>query len=121
MILEIVNREMAAIGINYHLMMATNPVYPYFTCEPSENDFSFEENKTQGQLLIEGWTRGTWSELFAAKDIIKQHFADYRTVENGEAVYINYLSSLPIRSGEAELKKIQIILEFKTWELDENI
>lgn len=121
MILEILNREMAAIGINYHLMMATNPVYPYFTCEPTENDFSFEENKTQGQLLIEGWTRGTWNELFAAKDIIKQHFADYRTVENGEAVYINYLSSLPIRSGEAELKKIQIILEFKTWELDENI
>ena len=118
MILEILSREMAAIGINYSLMTATKPSYPYFTCEPSENNFSYEENKTQGQLLIEGWTRGTWAELIAAKDIIKKHFADYRTVESGEAVYISYLSSMPIRSGEAELKKIQIILEFQTWNED---
>lgn len=118
MILEVLNREMAAIGVNYSLMTATDPTYPYFTCEPSENDFSFEENKTDGQILLEGWTRGKWAELFSMKDTIKKHFADYRTVENGYAININYLSSTPIRSGEAELKKIQIILEFQTWNKD---
>lgn len=118
-ILEVLSREINSIGINYSLVTATKPVYPYFTCEPQENGWSFEENKTTGEFLLEGWTRGSWTELFAQKQKIKKHFADFRCVEDGTAMNINFLTSNPVVTGEAELKKIQIRLDFQEWQLDE--
>lgn len=118
MILELINRELSELGINYSLMEATNPTLPYFTGEIYETDWTFEDNQTKGEILLEGWTRNSWAELFAAKDKIKKHFADYQIVENNEAFFIAYLNCSPIRTGEAEWKKIQIRLEYRTWIVD---
>ena len=108
--------EMQKLNINYAFMEWRGAiVYPYFTGEYFTNNYSFEDNKTSGEILLEGWTRGTWDELNALDEQIKAHFANFTTVKDGTAVSIAYLNSIPVRTGDIELKKIQIRLETKSW------
>jgi len=113
MILEVFSTEMQSMGINYSFMQAEKAAYPYFTGEYRETDYSCEDAHTEGELIVEGWTRNSYGELLTIKDKIKEHFADFRTLQDGFAVSINYDTAYPILTGEAELKKIQIILSTK--------
>lgn len=108
--------EMKALNLNYAFMeWREKVIYPYFTGEYYENDFTFEDNSTGGEILVEGWTRGTWGELLDICEKIKKHFANYSTVIDDTAISITYLNAAPIRTGDIELKKIQIRLSTKTW------
>ena len=117
MILEVLKREMDNLNINYSFMryVCDVPQYPYFVGDYTENDFSPEDQLTSGEINIEGWSRNNVSELIAVKEILKRHFDEYSTVENGYAVMINYDNGMVIDSGEADLYKVSIKLSFKEW------
>ena len=117
MILEVLNREMDNLNINYSFMryVCDIPKYPYFVGDYIENDFSPEDQLTSGEINIEGWSRNNVSELIAVKEILKRKFDEYSTVENGYAVMINYDNGMVIDRGEADLFKIIIKLSFKEW------
>lgn len=108
--------EMKALNINYAFMEWRDKViYPYFTGEYYENDFIFEDSSTGGEILLEGWTRGTWAELYELSDKIKTHFANFTTIIENTAISITFLNAEPVRTGDIELKKIQIRLSTKAW------
>lgn len=115
-ILQTVNKVMSGANLNYALMeWKKDAVYPYWTGEYYENSYSYEDNSTGGEVLLEGWTRGTWTELYAECDIIKRLFANYQKVIGNTAISINYINAAPVRTGDIELKKIQIRLGTKSW------
>ena len=120
MILEVLNQEMEKLNINYSFMryICEVPNYPYFVSDYTERDFSPEEQKTSGELLISGWSRNNVSELIAVKEILKRHFDEYSVVKDGYAVVIHYEVGSVIDSGEADLFKIIIKLSFKEWKLN---
>ena len=117
MILEVLNREMEQLNINYSFMryVCDVPEYPYFVGDYAEFGFSSEDQCTNGEINIEGWSRNNVAELIAVKEKLKTHFNEYSTVENGYAVMINYDNGTVIDSGEADLYKIEIKLSFKEW------
>lgn len=120
MILEIIKREMESLNINYSFMryVCDIPQYPYFVGTYSELSTSHEDQRIDGEIDIEGWSRNNVSELLAVKEILKRHFDEYSTVENNCTVMINYENGAVIDSGEADLYKISIKLSFKEWQLD---
>lgn len=117
MILEVLNREMDKLNINYSFMryVCDVPRYPYFVGDYTENEFSPEDQLTSGDINIEGWSRNSLSELLEILETLKTHFNEYSTVENGYAVMINYENGEAIDSGEADLYKVIIRLSFKEW------
>lgn len=115
MILEILSNEMNKLNLNYGYMRYSTPQYPYFVGEYSDNEYSYEDERTEGEILLTGWSRNNFTELIDAKDLIKRHFANYKTIYSGTAVYIAYNNYIVIDSGEADLYKIEIRLSVKEW------
>lgn len=87
--------------------------YPYIVGEYNESSYQFEDNISSGEIILTCFHRGTESELINIKEQIKDIFADYRTNTKSGTVYISYRNKLFIRSGEAELKKMEIYLDTK--------
>lgn len=115
-VISVIAEEMKNLNINYALMQWNKDVaYPYFTGEFYENSFKYEDGSTGGEMLLEGWTRGTWTELYELTEEIKSHFANFSTIQDNTGISITYLNSSPIRTGDIQLKKIQIRLDIKTW------
>ena len=108
--------EMKKLNLNYALMeWKKDIVYPYFTGEYYENGYSYEDSATSGEILLEGWTRGRWTELYELCEQIKEHFVNFTTVKGNTGISITYLNAAPVRTGDIELKKIQIRLATKSW------
>ncbi len=115
-VIETLAAEMKKLEINYALMeWKKEIVYPYFTGEYYENSFSYEDCSTTGEILLEGWTRNTWTELYSLCEKIKEHFANFTTVADTTGISITFINALPVRTGDIELKKIQIRLATKSW------
>lgn len=122
-VLKAVNDSMQAIGLNYEFMEWTKPPdYPYWVGEYSENEATTEDGFCDGTLILTGFTRGKWLDLEQNKKKIEQRFDAINgratTTDIGSVVVIFYGGSLPIRTGDAELKKIQVNLIFKKWKVE---
>lgn len=117
-VLKVINEEMNAIGVQYYDMTNTSPkiTYPYVTGEFTQNDYNFEDGRNSGDLLLEAWTRGERLELIRLNENIKQHFKDFRKVEDGTAICVSYVGAIPVRTNDNSLKKLQINLEINWWE-----
>lgn len=117
--LGIIASELNSIGVPYEFMRWTSAVqYPYFVGEYTETPTLTEDGKEEGTLILTGYTRGSWLDLEQMKAKIKNHFPSIyglrKSTDDG-AVVISYRESMPIDTGEAELKKIQINLDIKQW------
>jgi hypothetical protein len=100
---------------NYEYGEYTGEVkYPYIVGEYNENTYSFEDNITNGEVILVCFHRGPELDLINIKEQIKELFKDYREVTESGTVYISYRNKLYIRSGEADLKKMEIYLDTKT-------
>lgn len=111
-LLKVINEEMLKLDINYEYGEYTSELkYPYAVGEYNEKDYSFENNFTSGEFIITIFHRGTESDLINIKEKVKEVFADYRASTNSGTISINYRNKLFIRSGEAELKKMEIYLD----------
>ena len=68
-VLRCIYDELTGLGINYYYMIndSSDVVYPYVTDEYYEYECRYKDNQTNGEVLLEGWTRGTEKELIAIK------------------------------------------------------
>lgn len=121
-VLNAVKKGMAAINLNYEYQEWTaDPVYPYFTGEYQEFEPLNEDGMQETSFILTGFTRGSYSDLEAAKEKIEKKFdsiSGYKVSTDGSVVAIFYalaLSNIP--TGDAELKKIQINLTIKEWKV----
>ena len=106
--------------INYHfLYYKTDKVeYPYWVGEYLENEYSAETNYQGTTFIITGITRGSYLELEKQKEIIKKALKDKRAIlSNGAGIAVHYDYSMPIRTDDIELQKIQINLTIQEWEV----
>jgi hypothetical protein len=117
--LGVLAQELSAIGIPYAFVRWTTRLqYPYFVGEYTETPVTDEDGGKESTVLLTGTTNGDWIDLERARAKIERHFpAIYglrRPVDDGVVVFY-YSNSLPVPTGEAELKRIQINLQIKEW------
>ena len=124
--LKIISDAMKTLGISYSFMgegleedADGNPVYPYYTGEYQEIEPMYESGLQESLFILTGYSRTTWEALENDKEKIERYFpcdsGRKAITESGSAVAIFYLRSTPVRTTDAELKKIQINLDVKEW------
>lgn len=119
-----INTILRELGVNYYYMVndSTPITYPYVVGEYHEIGYSYEDNATIGEMLLNAWTRGTENDLIDIKDLVKNGFKNYQTVisegNKKTAIAINYIGKSARYTGEEDLKRIEIRLETKYWESD---
>lgn len=117
-LLDIFQREMELLGIDYSYMTNSKPkiTYPYVTGEYSESEFAFENGASGGDLMLEAWNRGNNLDLIRLNEKIKKHFCDFRKIEGNIAIRIVYNGNFPRRTNDNGLKKSEIHLDVMYWE-----
>ena len=116
-VLGIITSEMTSLGIDYYYMTndSAKVTYPYFTGEYFESGYSSENAMTSGQLLIEGWMRGSYYNLIAEAEKIKAHCDALQIVTDGVAIATEFSSMSSLRTDDPELKKIEINIDIVYW------
>lgn len=117
--LGFVAAELEKLGVPYEFMRWTSQLqYPYFVGEYSETITATEDGRKESTLILTGFTRGSWLELEQIRAKIENHFpaaGGLRGQTDNGAVVVFYGNSFPVDTGEADLKKIQINLDIRTW------
>ena len=117
--LKFINEQMNMISVPYEFDEWTSPVsYPYGVGEITEDPITTEDGAEQSTLLLTFFHRGKLTDLLEIKEIVKRHFPPIyglRGETEGGAIAVFYDGFLPIPSGEADLKKIQINLKILEW------
>ncbi len=118
-LLKIINEKMISADIPYEFAEWKSEVrYPYFVGEYIENNSYYEDNRTVGTFIIDGWSRSGFKELLEISDKIKVLFNDLRYVNNGSSCWIRYGGAQLIPSGEENLMKITVTLYVTEWKGD---
>lgn len=119
--LKLISDGMEAVSLNYAFAEWKGKIaYPYFVGEYQEQPVVSEDGLQEADFILNGFTRGSWAELEAAKTKIENYFLrDGRTAiaPSGNAVAICYNNSLVVPTGDAELKRIEIHLDVKEWKV----
>ena len=117
--LKFINKQMGVIAVPYEFMEWTSPVvYPYGVGEITEDPITTEDGAEQSTMLLTFFHRGKMIDLLAIKEKIKKHFPPVyglRSETESGAIAVFYDGFLPIPSGEAGLKKIQVNLKILEW------
>ncbi len=117
--LEFIKQQMNILQIPYSFMEWTSKIqYPYWIGECSETPPGTEDGCEESTFILTGTTRGTWLELEEIKEKIKNHFPSIgglRANTDSGSIAVFFSSSLPVPTGEADLKRIQINLDIKEW------
>lgn len=121
-VLKKINTMLDYMGINYfyHVNDSAIVEYPYVVGEYHETGYSFEDNRTSGEMLLNAWTRGSEETLISIKDIIKANFQNYQTIIDegtfNTGLAVNYVSNYTRYTGEEDLKRVEIKLDIEYWE-----
>ena len=118
-VLGIANDELKKIDVPYEFMRWTSTVEDrYWVGEFTETPTDTEDGYEEGTLILTGTTRSSWLALMQDREKIKDHFPTIsgfrKTTDNG-VVVIFYENTLPVPTGEADLKRIQVNLQIKAW------
>lgn len=117
--LGIVKDELKKIDVPYEFMRWTSTVEErYWVGEFTETPTDTEDGYEEGTLMLTGTTRSSWLALMQDREKIKDHFptiSGFRQTTDNGAVVIFYDNALPVPTGEADLKRIQINLQIKAW------
>ena len=120
-VLKLIADAMKSLGIAYGFEeYSGNPVvYPYFVGEYAEPEPTTEDGLQETTFLINGFNRGSWLALENDKEKIAKYFdrvsGKTAIVDDGSAVAVFYAGSIPVSTGDAELKRIEITLHIKEW------
>lgn len=117
--LEYINTQLTNAGINYQLgEWEGDIVDPYFTGEYIESPLNVEDGSQETNFILNGFSRGSWSDLETAKTTIEKLFTfNSAILDDGSGVDISYSGSSPIPTGDAEFKRIQINLTIQEWRI----
>ena len=117
--LNFINEQMNMISVPYEFSEWTAPItYPYGVGEITEDPITTEDGAEQSTLLLTFFNRGKMIDLLEIKEKIKKHFPPIyglRSDTEGGTIAAFYDGFLPIPSGEADLKKIQVNIIIKEW------
>lgn len=117
--LTFINEQMKNIAVPYEFEEWTSPVvYPYGVGEITEEPITTEDGAEQSTLILTFYNRGKMIDLLAIKKKIKKHFPPVyglRGETEGGTIAVFYDGFIPIPSGEAGLKKIQVNLKILEW------
>ena len=120
-VLRAINNQMAALGLNYEFreMTKSPPTYPYWVGEYTEPEPTGEDGKEEPVIMLSGFTRGAYLDLETQAEQIRNYYKHGKTALNndGSAVIVNYAGGFPVPTGELELKKMQINLSVRLWNL----
>ena len=118
-VLGIIKDELHSIGVPYEYMRWTSTVNDrYWVGEYSDTPTYNEDGSEEITLLLTGTTSQSWAMLHQDQSKIKDHFPNIyglRKSTNDGVVVIFYDNSLPVPTGEADLKRLQINLQIKAW------
>lgn len=116
-LLNVMYKELVnVLGLNYEYMEWTGKlVYPYITGEHFTNYYDIATGLLQGEMLLEVWTRGEDIDLIQVHDKIQNHFKKLTKMQNKMGFCITYKNKSAARTGDMDLKKIQINLETRVW------
>ena len=111
--------EMGNLDVPYEFMQWTSDVNgAYFVGEYSETPTVTEDGYKESTLMLTGTTSGSWLELEQIRAKIESHFpAEYGLRESTDtgSVAFYYANSIPVPTGDANLKRIQINIQVKEW------
>lgn len=117
--LGIAKDELKNIDVPYEFMRWTSTVEDrYWVGEFTETPTDTEDGYEEGTLILTGTTRSSWLALMQDREKIKDHFptiSGFRKTTDKGVVVIFYDNALPVPTGEADLKRIQINLQIKAW------
>lgn len=127
--LKIISDVMEKLGLNYEFMEWTGDrVYQYFTGEYQEVEKPPDSITDESKFILSGFARrqkgktNPYLSLENAKKKIKKKFNKETgyivTTDTGSVVAIFYSSSFPVRTVDADLKKIQINLDVMEWSVE---
>lgn len=120
--LKLISDGMEACKLNYAFAEWKDTLaYPYFVGEYQEQPIVSEDGLQEAAFILNGFTRGSWAKLDAAKKKIENYFyRDGRTAiaPSGNAVAVCYNNSFVVPTGDAELKRIEIHLNVKEWKVN---
>lgn len=122
-VINVISDAMEALNLEYGFVeYSGDPItYPYWVGEYTETESFTEDGLQEATFLLTGFSRESWAELEAEKELIENCFNQIsgKTViaDNGSAVAVFYAYSLIVPTGDAELKSIQINLSVKGWKV----
>ena len=114
--LGILGQELRNLGINAEFDSWTSKIPGYYWVYTYiESDNNFETNCKSGILILEGFTRADISTLEKQKEQIIEKFMDFRKTVGDTTVFLGSADGQNVDTYDAELKKIQININFKEW------
>lgn len=126
-VLNIIDRAMSFLGLEYGFgEYAGNSkgkkAYPYWVGSYTEAEPYTESGLQETTFMLTGFSRASWLELENEKLKIENYFnrvtGRVGITSSGSAVAIFYAGALPVPTGDAELKSIQINLSIKEWKVN---
>lgn len=125
-VLEYIRQEMALLGIPYEFMLWTAPVsYPYCVGEFSEIDPLTEDGLQEKIMILTLTTINEWLELLEIQEKLEENFPSEEgktaILDDGSGIAVFYGTALPIPTGDANLKRLQVNLNIKLWKVKRNV
>lgn len=122
-ILKFINDQMDILAVPYQFGEWTSDVvYPYFVGEmPSPEEIISEDGEEESTILLNGFHRGGLIDLVEIKDKIRKHFHPVhglRAQTESGSIAVYYGGAIYVPTNEADLKRIQITLQIKSWKGD---
>ena len=116
--LKYINDQLSSI-INYSLIEWCQEVaYPYWVGEYNEVAMIDEDGMQETTFILTGTTKDTWTDLENDKHKIKELFKNNMAIlPNGNGIAVFYSNSLLVPVEDMDLKRMQINLEIKEWEV----
>lgn len=117
--LKYIKEELDKIISYEFAQWSSNIIYPYWVGEYNETESLNEDNMRETTFILTGTTRGTWLDLEKDKLKIEELFRNKTAIlSNGNGIAVYYLYSLIVPVEDMELKRIQINLQIKEWEVN---
>lgn len=116
---KFIKEQMEFLGVPYEFGEWTSEIkYPYFVGEVNEPDPTTEDGLEEPYFILTGFNRGKYIDLEIIREKIKKHFQDLRASIDSGSIAVFYGGAFYVPTGEADLKKLQINLNIKTWKGD---
>ena len=119
-ILNFIKSEMEELNIPYDFLEWNKKLtFPYFVGEISEIPTLDEDGQSQYQFILTGTDQESIMDMLSVNEKLKNRYKyGYKTLlSNKSGVAIIYDNMLPIPSVDEDIRRIQINLKIKVWEI----
>ncbi len=120
-ILAYMNEQLTALSVPYEFGEWTQDIqYPYFVGSYEPITPLDEDGKVGGTFILDGFTRhSTWMELYSVAETIKSNFPPVggkrAVLSDGSGIAVFYDTERPVPTGDEGLRKLEIRLTVKHW------